>query len=53
LACVYVENRLDRKPEGFLIGLLRYARTSLSPTTYGLKPTILVKSNSNNFYIFF
>jgi hypothetical protein len=43
---MYVENRLDRKPEGFLIGLLRFARTSLSPTRYGLKLKILIKAGN-------
>ena len=41
LPCMYVENRLDRKPEGFLISLLRFARTSLFPTVCGLKLRIL------------
>ena len=44
LVYTHVENRLDRKPEGFLIGLLRSARTSLSPTAYGLKLAISTKS---------
>jgi hypothetical protein len=50
---LYVENRLDRKPKkGFLNGLLRYARTSLFPTAYGLKLKMPVKDNNTENSIF-
>jgi hypothetical protein len=49
----HVENRLDRKPkEGFLIGLLRFARTSLSPTADGLKLKIPAKDNNTKKFNF-